>query len=455
MFKNILQNREYNPIRQKSAEFLLSQSAKYLSPLEKSLSKEMDNRYVRTFFDLFIAILMFRNRSMNLLLTELGGWIAGFAHAPAGTKRISRLLRCKDWSHEKVMDFFFNRGKQRIEKLSKNDKTPLLLWDDSRIEKPESWFLGGLCSVMSSKSKRLTRIKTGYYNPPVKRVCVPGFKWTGITLTALGEIPSVFQMEWWTTRGVHKEQGTNIIYRMLRKIDKHIGRMALHVFDRGYANANMIEWLTHFKQDFLIRWKSNHLMIDQNGEKKKIFNIAKSHKGKFRKLVWDKQRKKQKHITIAWTAIKHPEFPDSQLYLIIVRDKNNYNSPLYLLTNVSIENAADAWKMMHAYMRRWDVEQAFRCCKAELGCESPRLWFFENNLKLLSILTLVYDFLLRMICNWKTWTQRLFQNWGHRTGNRYRQATIPIYRLRAAISNVLLALFFTQLAQTRGYGSSP
>ncbi|MFK7810230.1 MAG: transposase [Saprospiraceae bacterium] len=455
MFKNILQNREYNPIQQKSAEFVLSQSGEYLRPLEKKLSKQIDDRYVRTFFDLFIAILMFRNRPMSLLLSELGGWIAGFDRAPNGTKRISRLLRFKKWGHELIQDFFFDQGKQRMEKLQAADKTPLLLWDDSQVEKPESWFLGGLCSVMSSKSKRLTRIKPGYYNPPVKRVCVPGYKWTGINLTALGEIPSVFQMEWWTTRGVHKEQGSNIIYRMLKKIDDRIGRMALHVFDRGYASAKMVEWLTDFKQDFLIRWKSNHFMIDQNGEKKKIFNIAKSHRGKYRKTVWDKQRKKQKRVTIAWTAIKHPELTDNQLYLVIVRDKNNYNSPMYLVTNVKIENAADAWKMMHAYMKRWDIEQAFRCCKAELGCESPRLWFFKNTLKLLSILTLVYDFLLRMICNWKPWVQRLFQQWAYRTGNRYRQATIPIYRLRAAVSNVLLSLFFTQLAITRGYALSP
>jgi hypothetical protein len=40
-----------------------------------------------------------------------------------------------------------------------------MLWDDSRLEKAESWFLEGLCSVESSKAKRLTRIKKGYYSP--------------------------------------------------------------------------------------------------------------------------------------------------------------------------------------------------------------------------------------------------------------------------------------------------
>jgi len=112
-----------------------------------------------------------------------------------------------------------------------------LLWDDSRIEKPESWFLEGLCSVESSKGKRLTKIKKGYYKPPTARICVPGFHWTGVLLSALGEVPSLCQMSWWTSRGKHKEVGTNIMFRMLKKLQTVVGQGVLHVLDRGYANA--------------------------------------------------------------------------------------------------------------------------------------------------------------------------------------------------------------------------
>ena len=31
------------------------------------------------------------------------------------------------------------------------------------------------------------------------------------------------------------------------------------VLDRGYAITKMMEWLFHFNQDFIIRWKKNHL----------------------------------------------------------------------------------------------------------------------------------------------------------------------------------------------------
>lgn len=451
MFKNMLQNRKNQAIRQKSGEFLLVQSNRYLSTLQKDLSKKIDARYVRTFYNLFIAILMFRNRPMGLLLSELGGFIAGFCSAPAGTKRISHLLGCKKWTYQFVDDFFFNRGKQRIEDLNACSKRPLLLWDDSRIEKSESSFLEGLCTVFSSKAQRLTRIRPGFFNPPEKRICTTGYKWTGVMLSALGEVPSVFNMTWWTTKGKDKEHGTNIVYRMLKKLQKEIGSIGLNVFDRGYANANMLEWLIEFEQNYLIRWVSNHQFLNEQGQLKKIHHIARSYKGKSSKRVKDKERKKLKTISIAWAAVRHPEFPDNQLYLIIVRDKNNNNRPVYLISSLPIKDSATAWEMCFSYIHRWEIEQSFRCCKSELGMESPRLWFFDRTLKLLAIVSLVYDFLLRILCNWKAWTKQLFSTWCHRTGNRYRKAAIPIYRLRAAISMALLALFFEKLFEQRGW----
>lgn len=454
MFKNMLQNRKNQGIRQKSGAFLLTQSETYLSSLEKELSKKIDERFVHTFYNLFIAILMFRNRPMGLLLSELGGFIAGFSSAPAGTKRIGRLLGCEKWTYQSIDDFFFNRGKQRIEKLKTCSKRPLLLWDDSQIEKSESSFLGGLCSVFSSKAQRLTRIRPGFFSPPSKRIHTTGYKWTGVMLSSLGEVPSVFNMTWWTTRGKHKEHGTNIIYRMLRKVNQQIGKVALHVFDRGYANANMLEWLIQFNQDFLIRWKSNHLFVNEQGELKKIYNIARSYKAKSSKQVKDKERKKLKTISIAWAAVRHPEFLDHQLYLIIIRDKNYSNSPIYLLTSVPILDTQTAWEMCFSYIHRWEVEQSFRCCKSELGMESPRLWFFQRTLKLLAMVSLVYDFLLRMLANWKPWTKQLFATWCHRTGNRYNKAAVPIYRLRAAISMALYALFFEKHFERSGWFDS-
>lgn len=49
---------------------------------------------------------------------------------------------------------------------------------------------------------------------------------------------------------------------------------------------------------------------------------------------------------------------------------------------------------MFSYMHRWEAEQGFRFLKSEPGLESPRLWFWDNRMKFMAIVTLVYDFLL-------------------------------------------------------------
>ncbi len=445
MFKTLLQNNSSSPIKQKAGSFLLHQVERYTDPVLEALDAQIDKRLVDTFFNLFVTILMFRNRAMGLLLTELGGYICGFDRAPAGTKRISNLLRSKKWSASLIDDYFFQRTVDRIAQLREQGKRALMLWDDSRVEKHESWMAEGLCSVFSSKGQRLTRIRRGFFTPPKGRICVPGFQWTGVFLSHLGGVPSVCQMSWWTTRGKFKEDPDNIIYRLLRKIHQHIGSV-VHVLDRGYANEKMLRYLFHFKQDFIIRWKKNHLLNHHDKGCKKTHLLARSFRGRKSKIVRDKARDKNKHVTIDWAVVNHPEYPDNQLYLIIVRDKQNYNGPMYIITSLHIENATQAWEVLFSYMHRWEAEQGFRFLKSEMGLECPRLWFWDNRMKLMAIVALVYDFILRTLRNWKSWIQLFFRNWCHRTGKRYREASIPLYRLRMAISNCL----FTMWAQNSG-----
>jgi hypothetical protein len=445
MFKTLLQNNSSSPIQQKAGSFLLHQIGRYTDPVLEALDAQIDKRLVDTFFNLFVTILMFRNRAMGLLLTELGGYICGFDRAPAGTKRISNLLRSKKWSVGLIDDYFFQRTVDRIAQLREQGKRALMLWDDSRVEKHESWVAEGLCSVFSSKGQRLTRIRRGFFTPPKGRICVPGFQWTGVFLSHLGGVPSVCQMSWWTTRGKFKEDPDNIIYRLLRKIHQHIGSV-VHVLDRGYANEKMLRYLFHFKQDFIIRWKKNHLLNHHDKGCKKTHLLARSFRGRKSKIVRDKARDKNKHVTIDWAVVNHPEYPDNQLYLIIVRDKRNYNGPMYIITSLTIENAAQAWEVLFSYMHRWEAEQGFRFLKSEMGLECPRLWFWDNRMKLMAIVALVYDFILRTLRNWRSWVQLFFRNWCHRTGKRYREASIPLYRLRIAISNCL----FTMWAQNSG-----
>ena len=433
-----------------SSDFLAHRIEDYLADVVGSLHALLDKRLCGTFVTLFTIILQFRNSKMGLLLSELGGYVCGFDHAPAGTKRISNLLRSKNWSAAVLDGFLFEKAKARIHTLSAAGIRPLLLWDESVVEKAESWFLEGLCSVVSSKGKRLCKIKRGFYKPPLSRICVPGFRWTAVLLSALGQVPSVCQMSYWTTRGKYKEEGSNIVFRLLRACAEQIGSGALHVLDRGYASSWTLEWMSYFKQDFLVRWKKNHRLVHAQKGEKQTHLLARSFKAISRKIVSDKERKVSKHISVAYCGVTHPEFSDLPLWLVIVRDRKGHQPPMYLLTSIEVDSKQRAWEMVHSYMHRWGIEQAFRVGKCELGLESPRLWLWENRLKLLAMVSLVYDFLLSLLREWPDWVRLFLEKWCHRTGNRYKKALLPIYRLRLAIANCLLAAFAFQLIQNSG-----
>ena len=163
--------------------------------------------------------------------------------------------------------------------------------------------------------------------------------------------------------------------------------------------------------------------------------------------VKDKERKKTKRISVSYIEVAHPEFPDNQLFMVIVRDKQNHNSPMYLLTSLPVNSIKNAWEVCHIYFHRWNIEQAFRFGKSELAMESPRLWFFENRIKFLAIITLVYDFLMSLIRNWNAWVWCFIQTWCPGTGSRLREVSTPAYRLRFAIS---LSLTFFWVNQNSG-----
>src|SRR6266567_5900488 len=104
----------------------------------------------------------------------------------------------------------------------------------------------------------------------------------------------------------------------------------------------------------------------------------------------------------------------------------------------------EVWKIVFAYVRRWQIEMKWRESSSELAYESPRLWKWETRLKLLLMVSLVYSFLLTLLdgtcAKLKDW---LLRYWCHQTGKWCREATTPLYRLRWALSRLWVAQLST------------
>ncbi len=397
------------------------------------LNRRIDRRLVRTFLGLLMAILCHRHRQHGMLLSELGGFLLGPERCQAGTKRIARLLHSDKWSAEWIEHWLWRQGDQRVEELQAGGERPLILWDESVLEKSESLAAERLCAVRSSKAVRLKRIKPGYFNPPGGRpIFVPGFNWLQVLVLGRQGPPRVAHFAWWTTRGEHQTTKRELEKQVLDQIDRRWGKEVVHIWDRGFAGQPWLTLAFIHAARFVMRWPKNYRLLDAQGQTRQPGQISKAKRSWEQRLLWDARRRCQRKVGVIAFPVADVQH-QQPLWLVVARRKNQ--SPWYLLTSEPIRNPTDAWRVVLDYARRWQIEMTIRYAKAELAFESPRLLAWQSRKKLLLMATLCYAFLLSLLqvelSPLRNWLLRTFC---HRNGKRSRVTPAPLYRLRFAIS---------------------
>jgi len=331
----------------------------------------------------------------------------------------------------------------------------LILWDESVVEKPESLKSEGLSPVRSSHAKRLTHIKPGYYRPPGAPIFVPGINWIAALLIGRSGPPTVAAMRWWGTRKVTPTEnavisdgesepewlstGRREAGKLLTCFRRDYGLGVVHVFDRGYAGAPWLSTLGDEGVRFIVRWPNNYKLFAPNGLHMAAWKVFRGKRFQYFREIRDARRKSTFKAGLKVSPVTHPAYGDGNWPLwLVVSSQGDGRKPLYLLTNEPIKNETDGWDIVMSYMRRWQIEMAFRFQKSELALESPRLWTWERRRKLLLLATLAYSFLLELLSLPQIWTRTLLRQWFHRTGKRCRETPAPLYRIRAALAAYLI-----------------
>jgi hypothetical protein len=408
----------------------------FLAPLLRSLDQHLDRRLVSTFLATLIAIVQWRNRNHGLLLSELGAYLLSPEHSPAGTKRLSNLLRSPRWKAKLLADWLWQQAEARVQALRATGQEPLLLWDGSVLEKPETIKNDDLCAVRSSKARRLKRIRPGFFNPPGGRpICVPGLQWLGLLVVGRSGAPTVAAMQWWTRRGERASDQQSQVRQLLSRSVAAWGRAVLHVWDREFASGAWLQIFFQANIRFVVRWKKRTKLLDTWGEARKAWEITRGKRSWDYRLVRDTHTGDRHKVGVLALCVTHPTHPQP-LWLVVARP-GRHIEPWYLLTSEPIRTTADAWAVVFAYGRRWQIEWAWRYSKSELAMESPRVWTWERREKLLLMATLVYAFLLSLLASeWEELRNWLLRAWCHRTGKRSREVAAPLYRLRSALSRL-------------------
>jgi len=418
------------------AAHLRARLVQFVRPVMTRLAQQIDIRLVQTALDLVQVILTHRHRTLGLLLSELGGYLLGSDQAPAGTKRISNLIHAPAWTAADVNAVLWQQASTRVQALQDAGDDVLIVWDGSVWEKPESQASPDWCPVRSAKARRLARRRKGMTLPPSgPPILVPGLHWDGIVVVGMAGPPTLAHMEWWTTRGAHATTQRAVDQRLLDHSATAWGRHVRHVWDRGYAGSPWVQAALAAHVRFVVRWKKGNKLLDNWGQERKAWEIARGKRSQDYRMLRDTRTKeliKVGIVVIPVTLLDHPQ----PLWLVVAR-LGHGREPWYLLTNDPIRTLDAAWAVVLAYARRWQIELVWRYSKSELAFESPRVWDWDVRQKLLLLATLAYAFLLHLLDpSFDAIRVYLLRNWCHRTGQRYRAVAAPLYRLRSALSRL-------------------
>src|SRR5689334_14014023 len=182
MFHDAIPEQPVQDDRPLAAE-MRARLTQFVRPVMTRLAQHLDIRLVQTARDLVQVMLTHRHRAVGLLLSELGSYLLGPAHAPAGTKRISTLIHAANWSADDINAALWQEASARVQTLTQDRNAVLAAWDGSVWEKPESQASPDWCPVRSAKARRLARHRKGI-SLPLKGppILVPGLHWDGIVV---------------------------------------------------------------------------------------------------------------------------------------------------------------------------------------------------------------------------------------------------------------------------------
>lgn len=421
-----------------SAEMVKQLSA-FLGPFLVQLDARVDVRLVRTFAATIVNLVRQRERTLSLILSELGEMLTTGPQAPAGVKRLWRLLHSTNWHSGLVDTWLIDQANDALERARERDGVALAVLDDSVVEKPAARRWVGLTKVRSAQASRLQRACGGA--PPPRPTVVPGFGWVAVVVTGLTGSLSLARLHWYSPNApeVAKRQGeaqrATVLPFLLLWADR-----VLWLVDRGFANSPFLgEALARVR--FVARWRKDYqLRLRPSGELAKASALSQRQRSRWTRQVRDPVSRQAWTMGLVSLPVTLPE-DERPLWLVVARRKGQkHGKPrsetFWLLTTEEAGDELGAGFVLQAYARRWQVEWALRFEKSDLGIQSVRVESWLYRQKLWRLAELVHAFLLSLLVLLSPEALARLLHWCHRTGRRARQAIAPIYRLHHALANL-------------------
>ena len=174
-------------------------------------------------------------------------------------------------------------------------------------------------------------------------------------------------------------------YKSIEAFRKCVGRKSLMVFDRGYDDEKLFNYVIKGEDDLLVRLKKNRIFLFK-GKKKKLEESYNSHKGKIKMKLQFEGLEKEVYLSYTRATLPKDKREYSLIYVYGLSEKEKF----ILLTNKEIKEARDAIKLVRTYLDRWRIETYHRSIKDEYNYEDLRV----RSLKAINNLTYIFNLVI-------------------------------------------------------------
>ena len=322
--------------------------------------------------------------SGSVLLTEVGRKLPADISLHAVEKRLSRQLGSTRWDAAALCARYVAWVAPQI----KSDT--VLALDISDIRKAYAEKMACLGQVHDGSTGEIV---PGYWLLSVEAHLAAGQR-QGIYLQA------------WSAQAQEFESENREILKAIELVEGSAPRRALWVMDSGGDRSHLHRAFKRLKVRYLVRVKRDRT-VAWHGRRHSIRQVA-------GKVLWCgsfrfAQRTKRGRWRVLRVRYGFEQFNWQEEAYSLVVAAGISEEQLILWTNDVVVTAADAERVVRAYLRRWAVEDANRVIKQEFSLEAIRVSDWRRVQRLVLLVGIAYGFVCRMGGKGKRMVKKLIQ----------------------------------------------
>ena len=374
----------------------------------KKITENLDKVSIKFVMDMQYGL----SKSKSCLISEISRALDEKINLKNTVERLcNNLVRLTEEQRNIIKNNYYKEIKKYF------GEEPVAIFDDSDINKEYSKKLEDLDKVIDASSSNKETVN-GYH---VCEAVILG-KNEKQPFSVYSEIYSCKSKDFVSMNKYTTDSIDTVINVLKRKCNM--------VFDRGYDDNKIIDYVDKSENYFVIRMNDKRTFLFK-GKKKNAYQEALKRKGKVKMELWFEEEKYE--VSVSHTKVTLP-YNKKDYELVFVYGLSE-ERPLILLTNRRIHSKEEVIKVVRLYFYRWRVEEYFRSKKQEYDFENMRVRTLKamNNLNLMLMIHMGHMAMLIEDMDKKLLTMKIIEA----SKSLKRKVLVWFYQMARGIKEIL------------------